>query len=410
MPGPPVPQYGNFGGNGDNDAWEQADRYATFSANGYNIQSLVGGSPGSGNLPNPRDYYAPLTVHITRTAANVNLVKAILADIGREPKNDLDTAYLNHDLGFAPDSAIANIINNNAMANSVWNALVQGNSSIDPYGYVYGQASIPFITGTGSAFNILTEVKNQTTPPPNFGVADTVYVYAQSGPINGFIYLTVNLTNLANSTFSGLVTVANNAWSSFSSAMGSGYTNISTALGNAWGWFKEHVLAHENSSLTELTTLAESSGHDVSRTDTSTPDHAADHSLWGDLSGLKLEYVKVVAGQTIDVLHLADYDDNGDGALTLDDKIVASLGIFTPSSGGNAGVLRAFTASDSIDVLSGKDSLGQIAQIGATKDFFNAANVGQTSGSIEVSLAANLSHALLVALVGPQPTPEPLLI
>lgn len=409
MSGPPVPQYGNFGGNGDNDAWEQADRYATFTANNYNIASLVGGPPGSGNLPDPRDFHAPITVHVTRSAENVAFVKAVLADIDRQPKNDADTAYLNHDLGFVPDSAITNIANNNAMGVSVWNALISGNSQMDAMGYIYGAASIPFIVGPGSAFNVLTEAKTQTPTPPTF-VADTIYVTAQNPQPNNIIELTFNFIG-SNSVVTSLVNIAQDSWSNFSSAMGSGYSSITSALGNAWSWFSENVFGDGSDPERGSPSSSDYDSPDKSNQDPSTPELGQSSLLWGDLTGVKVEYVKVSAGESIDINDLSGYDDNGDGFLTLGDKIVTSLGIGSATDIQNSTgheTFRGFTVDDSIDVKTGRDAQGDLVVVVATKEFYNAVNVGHSSSAArdETYISDNFATDLPIDVSGSEVTSD----
>jgi len=399
MSGPPVPRYGNFGGNGDNDAWEQADRYATFAANNYNIATLVGGPPGSGTLPDPRDYYAPITVHINRAPENVTLVKAVLADIDRQPKNDVDTAYLNHDLGFVPDSAIANIANNNTMGASVWVALTTS-GGIDPLGYVYGAASVPFIIGPGSVFNVLTEVKAQTNTSPTF-VADTVYVTAEMERSGNLIDVFFSVAG-SNSTINSVVTFAKETWSDAKSALGSGWADIKSSLSGAWDWFKDKFF---RSDYDDLSVDNAPTDHDEFNLDLIASETSQTPSLWGDVSGLELQYTKVSAGDLIETNALSGYDDNGDGYLTLDDAIVANLGISEAISGLD---VRAFTAEDSIDVTTGRDQAGEIVEILARLQFFNVTTVGKTnfSSSDEISLQGELAEAFGVA----QQIQEPWLI
>jgi hypothetical protein len=399
MSGPSVPQYGNFGGNGDNDAWEQADRYATFAANGYNPTAMAGGPPGSGNLPDPRDYPGSMSVHIARTPGNVAFVKTVLADIDRQPKNDVDTAYLNHDLGYVQGEVITNVINNVQMGASVWAALLYNGYTIDPYGRLYGQSSIPFIVGVGSAFNVLTETKNQTPGSDSWEV-EAVVVTAAMQRSNHLIELAVRLTKAAGGFVDSIVTVADDSWNGLTSALGSAASSISSALGNAWSWFKNiFSLSVGPNNLS----VVDAAHHDVSHTDALDAGHDSQHSLWGDTSGVKMEYVKVSAGDRIDILHLSNYDDNGDGLLTLDDNIVASLGIAATPNGS----LRAFAAGDAINVATGKDASGQAVEVGALKAFYNAFNIGSSAElyAAEATHLGSADHAVqLVAPISRAPT------
>lgn len=393
MSGPSVPQYGNFGGNGDNDAWEQADRYATFAANGYNPSAMAGGRVGSGSLPDPRDYPGSMTVHIARTPGNVAFVKTVLADIDRQPINDADTAYLNHDLGYVQGDVIANVVNNINMGTSVWAALLDNGYTMDPYGYIYSQYSVPFIVGVGSAFNVLTETKNQTPESDSWEV-EAVVVTAAMQRSNHIIELTVRLQKAIGGFFESVVSVTDDAWNGLTSALGSAASSISSALGSAWSWFKHQIMSP---SVGPNLTVGDAAHHDGSATDSLTTGHDGKHALWGDMSGVKMEYVKVSVGDKIDLLHLSDYDDNGDGVLTIDDNIVASLGIAaTPN-----GALRAFNTGDVIDVKTGRDASGQLVEVGAVKEFYNAVNVGSSAAlyAAEVTHLGSADHA--VQLVAP---------
>lgn len=398
MSGPTVPQYGNFGGNGDNDAWEQADRYATFAANGYDPSAMAGGRVGSGNLPDPRDYPGSMVVHIPRTPGNVAFVKTVLADIDRQPINDADTAYLNHDVGFLQGDVTANVVNNINMGISVWAALLDNGYTMDPYGYIYGQYSIPFIVGAGSAFNVLTETKNQTPESDSWEV-EAVVVTAAMQRSNHIIELTVRLQKAIGGFFESVVSVTDDAWNGLTSALGSAASSISSALGSAWSWFKNHIMSP---SVGPNLTVGDAAHHDGSATDSLTTGHDSKHALWGDMSGVKMEYVKVSVGDKIDLLHLSDYDDNGDGVLSIDDNIVASLGIAaTPN-----GALRAFNTGDVIDVKTGRDASGQLVEVGAVKEFYNAVNVGSSAAlyAAEVTHLGSADHAVqLVAPVSQAP-------
>jgi hypothetical protein len=341
-----------------------------------------------------------MVVHIARTPGNVAFVKTVLADIDRQPINDADTAYLNHDLGYVQGDVIANVINNINMGISVWTALQLNGFSMDPYGYIYGQSSIPFIVGVGSAFNVLTETKNQT-PESDAWEVEAVVVTAAMQRSNHIIELTVRLQKAIGGFFESIVQVTDDAWNGLTSALGSAASSISSALGNAWEWFKSHIMS-PSPGPNDLT-IGDATHHDGSSTDSLTTGQNSKHALWGDMSGVKMEYVKVSVGDKIDVLHLSDYDDNGDGVLTIDDNIVASLGIATTPNG----TLRAFNTADVIDVKTGRDVSGQLVEVGAVKEFYNAVNVGSSAAAYaaEVTHLGATDHAVsLVAPVSQAPT------
>jgi hypothetical protein len=399
MSGPSIPQYGNFGGNGDNDAWEQADRYATFSANGYDAHSLAGGSPGSGSLPDYHDYPLNTIVHLPRVSSNVGLVKSILADIDRQPVSDLDTAYVNHDIFFVDDNAISNIVNNNAMGVSVWTALTSGGAGMDPYGYLYGATSVPFIIGAGSVFNVLNDVKNHT-PPSEITEVDTVYVVATAPLPNNIIQLTTHVIGDAIGGFYQAVTnITGQAWSDFTSALGSGWSNITGAVGSAWQWFQETIFQQHRaaSDSLDIPLLDGFADHDLIQTD-SPSTHLGDNP-WGQISKLNIEYISVHAGDAIKTGDLTLYDDDRDGLLTIDDNISTSLGIFTTNEHGVV-TLRPLDGADAVDVLTGLNN-GVAASIGATRDFLNAVNTGGSeTGPNDIPVSTALADGLKVAVAG----------
>ncbi|MDB5580646.1 MAG: hypothetical protein JWR80_5822 [Bradyrhizobium sp.] len=394
MPGPTIPQYGNFGGNGENDAWDQADRYATFTANGYNAHFMATGPEGSGSLPDPHDYPMNTFVHVDRTSANTGWVKSILSDIDRAPINDLDTAYLNHDLFYAPDSAILNVINNVNMGNSVWEALVTGGSTIDAQGYIYGLSSIPFIVGPGSAYNVLNQIKNHAVNPLQL-VAEEVIVVATNPLPNQTINITAHLVSAIGEIAQSVVNFSSHAWSSFTSAVGSGWSNITGSLGSAWQWFQETIL-HQH--------RAASDGFDEFSLDGFADDggsvSSSDDSPFGHIPKFKIEYIKVNAGDHILTNALKGYDDNHDGLLTTEDNISAFLGIFIDDENSTVKI-RSFDRSDAIDVITGLNN-GAAVSVGATRDFLNAVNTldGSETASSDMPVSAAFADPLKVSVAG----------
>lgn len=367
-------------------------------ANGYNIASHVGGPPGGGNLDDPRDYYAPVTVHIPRTAANVAFVKSVLQEIDRVPINDLDTAYLNHDLGYVTDNAMTNVVNNVVMGGSVWTVLTFDGGTLDPYGRLYGNASIPFIVGIGSTYNVLTATKNTTPLPPQW-VADTVCVTSTTSNSNNIIDVGMTLVS-SGTTISTNVSFTSQVWNSFTSALGSTWSNISSSLSGAWDWFKSHIFGSDNASSNLMFNPSDALGVQLS-----TPDKIKD-LLYGTSNSNTYQYVKVSAGDRIDPSKYSEYDDNRDGVIDLNDKIAASLGIVTTNTSTTPGTasLRALTAADAIDVTTGRNTDGSLATLGATKDFYNLVTaVGGDGADFDWAIAPDRGSVALVGNIDAQP-------
>ena len=125
----PLPTYGNFGGNGDNDAWVWADRYADFRG-----------------IPRP-----------ARDPSNVNFVLEAISHYGRMPRDDRDWAYFFHDVGSIPGDMLNNILNHIDMAQSIWDALLSDVYQLDLYHIFYGPASALFMTVIGIPYEIARE-------------------------------------------------------------------------------------------------------------------------------------------------------------------------------------------------------------------------------------------------------------
>ncbi|WP_304283148.1 hypothetical protein [Caulobacter segnis] len=106
-------------------------------------------------------------------------------------------------------------------------------------------------------------------------------------------------------------------------------------------------------------------------------------------------------GEKIDLFHLSEYDDNGDGYLTIDDDIVASLGILMPASPDAPSYLRAFRPSDAIDVMTGANADGQFVEVGATEEFYNVVNIGPSVAAYAAQVSYLGSREQQVKLVAP---------
>ncbi len=125
----PLPTYGNFGGNGEHDAWVWADRYADFRG-----------------VPHP-----------ARDPSNLAFVLEAAQHYGRMPEDQFDWAYFLHDVGSIPDAMLSNILNHIAMAESVWDALLANVYGLDLYQIFYGPGAILLMTLVGIPFEIARE-------------------------------------------------------------------------------------------------------------------------------------------------------------------------------------------------------------------------------------------------------------
>lgn len=76
--GVPLPTYGNYGGNGANDAWLQADRYLTFQRNGYNPMFYIEGyGTPEASMMDPADFPMQTGVSLARTQENRDIVRTL---------------------------------------------------------------------------------------------------------------------------------------------------------------------------------------------------------------------------------------------------------------------------------------------------------------------------------------------
>jgi hypothetical protein len=289
----PLPQYGNFGGNGDNDAWAQANRYITWVYNGHSPPPTTG-APGSKSVDVPPSHFTPYWF-TPGTGANIT-VRQILRDMDRVPINDVDMAYLNHDLGYVPDSYIANFQNNIDMGQNVYQAITAGNGGLDWNAYVYGTASVPFIGFAGSAHSLFEEIAADLEQPLGVLVDEVVVVAGQQYSQTIDVYYT--LYDAGVSVASGLFNAATQIWNGFTSAIGATYSSLADALSGAWAWLRG--FNEEN--------------------------RAANSDL-GPLDLSTLEVTSWSVGEQVAVSDLGKLDSDGDGLLTADDRAFTFVGL-----------------------------------------------------------------------------------
>jgi hypothetical protein len=308
-----LPPYGNFGGNGDNDAWEQSDRYYTYLAHGLDPMNYAGGPPGYGSLFDPREYGLEMRSMLARHPDNVGIVLQILDEIDRDPINDADNAYLNHDLYFASDNIVQTVANNVAMGVGVWDA-IWTDRSLDPHGYAYGAGSAPFIGYLGSAYNVVNWLGNKARENPNVYEVEEVVIRLDQ-PLQDTYWLEVTSVTPEHFSWDFGTSYLATAWEGFKDVVGDAFSGIISAFGAAGGWFREHVLNNQANR--------------------SAP--PPDPYVNIDLGAVSFTTFEV--GDQIDTSALSRLDDGRDGVIDASDKAFAFLA--TGSDQDNDGVLTA---------------------------------------------------------------------
>ena len=192
MPDVPLPPYGHFGGNGENDAWVWADRYADYLG-----------------IPHP-----------ARDVANLAFVLEAIEHFGRMPLDDFDWAYFLHDVGSIPGDMLNNILNHLTMAQNIWDALLSEVYQLDLYHLFYGPASALFMTLIGIPFEIAREAYEV---------------------ISGFVGDTIDVIGGVISDIGGFFSDFGNAVGDFFSGIGDFLGDVISGLGDLIGDFIDRV-------------------------------------------------------------------------------------------------------------------------------------------------------------------------
>jgi hypothetical protein len=332
----PLPQYGNFGGNGDNDAWEQADRYLTWKLNGY-VQVPTTGPDGSKNIVVPPPELQ--VYHIQRHPEEATFVKMSMNAVGRKPKDDLDNVYLNHDIGAVGDTYVHHVVNNVSMAYNVYGVITTLNNGLEWNGYLYGTTSAPFIGYAGSAHAFFTDLANDVPIPTRETIIHVEDVIVTAGATHTDtidVYYTIEHDN---TFYSGLSNLALTTWNSVTSTLGSWGGSILDAFSGAAGWLGRQLSMLSNR---------------VAPIDEALPE---------------MEQRLFDAGQFITTAEARFLDENDDGVLSHEDFAFTYLGL---QQSGNEGVTDLETSDISeIAIPSGDGHMVMISgsALVVTRDF-----------------------------------------
>jgi hypothetical protein len=186
--GVPLPTYGNYGGNGANDAWAMASAYYGYA--------------------------------LAHSPENVQMVYDAMYATGRTPIDAYDWAYFLHDVGSFTGDVLGQIINNINMGMNIIEALWTLQPAMDAaWGIIYPILSIPFMEVLGSIFYIGQGIATAV------GAIFSGVGAAMSGFVAGFTSVV--------STFTGGIS---SIMSNLGSAVGNFFGAIGSFFGIVQGW------------------------------------------------------------------------------------------------------------------------------------------------------------------------------